>query len=266
LILDSEEVNRREPLPGRNMHRLANALMDAGADVNAEMDYPPPAMRLARLSMFNLTGATPFFLAAAAQDLEAMDMMLVREGVETLIETSINEETYYEQMKVKADDNEIQANATTFLVAVGLGRKSDFSPDEEARAIQAAERLIVRGADINGATATGWAPMHAAAYIGAESIIRFLADNGADINVMTGCGQTPMSLALGTDVSGLLDRTVPQVETAELLLELGAGNVSDDKAVGDCVLGRGGLEADMAQNQLVKDRIAEVERKLQSRQ
>ena len=32
------------------------------------------------------------------------------------------------------------------------------------------------------------------------------------------------------------------------------------------VLGRGGLEADLAQNELVKDRIAEVERKLQSRQ
>ena len=195
-----------------------------------------------------------------------MDMMLVREGVETLIATSINEDIYYEQMRVKADDNEIQANATTFMVAVGLGRKSDFSPDEEARAIQAAERLITRGADINEATASGWTPMHAAAYIGAESMIGFLVANGADINAMTGCGQTPMSLALGIDVAGLLDRTVPQVETAELLFELGASNVSGDKAVGDCVLGRGGLEADLAQNELVKDRIAEVERKLQSRQ
>ncbi len=266
LIIEGDEVDRREPLPGRNMHELANALLDAGADVNAEMKYPPPYLRLARLSMFNMTGATPFFLAAAAQDLGAMDMMLVREGVETLIATSINEDIYYEQMRVKADDNEIQANATTFMVAVGLGRKSDFSPDEEARAIQAAERLITRGADINEATASGWTPMHAAAYIGAESMIGFLVANGADINAMTGCGQTPMSLALGIDVAGLLDRTVPQVETAELLFELGASNVSGDKSVGDCVLGRGGLEADLAQNELVKDRIAEVERKLQSRQ
>ncbi len=266
LILEGEEVDPREPLPGRNMHELANALLDAGADVNAAMNYPPPYLRLARLSMFNMTGATPFFLAAAAQDLNAMDMMLVREDVETLIETSINEDIYYEQMKVKADDNEILANATTFMVAVGLGRKSDFSPDEEARAIQAAKRLIARGADINEATASGWTPMHAAAYIGAESMIGFLAANGGDINAMTGCGQTPMSLALGLDVAGLLDRTVPQVETAELLLELGATKVSGDKAVGDCVLGRGGLEADLAQNALVKDRIAEVERKLESRQ
>ena len=266
LILEGEEVDPREPLPGSNMHELANALLDAGADVNAAMNYPPPYLRLARLSMFNMTGATPFFLAAAAQDLNAMDMMLVREDVETLIETSINEDIYYEQMKVKADDNEILANATTFMVAVGLGRKSDFSPDEEARAIQAAERLIARGADINEATASGWTPMHAAAYIGAESMIGFLAANGGDINAMTGCGQTPMSLALGLDVAGLLDRTVPQVETAELLFELGATKVSGDKAVGDCVLGRGGLEADLAQNALVKDRIAEVERKLESRQ
>jgi len=269
LILEEDEGDSRdprEPLPGRNMHRLADALLAAGADSNAAMIYPPPHLRLARLSMFNMTGATPFFLAAAAQDIGAMDMMLLREDVETLTGTSINEDIFYTQMKVKADDNEIQANATTFMVAIGLGRKSDFSPDEEARAIQAAETLIARGADVNEATATGWTPMHAAAYIGAESLINFLVANGADINVMTGCGQTPMSLALGTSVAGLLDRTVPQVETAELLFDLGAANLSADRAIGECVLGRGGLEADLAQNELVKDRVAEVERKMQARQ
>jgi ankyrin repeat protein len=266
LYLIDEEIDPREPLPGRNMHRLADALLAEGADSNAAMNYPPPHLRLARLSMFNMTGATPFFLAAAAQDIGAMDMMLIREDVETLTGTSINEDIFYTQMKVKADDNEIQANATTFMVAIGLGRKSDFSPDEEARAIQAAETLIARGADVNEATATGWTPMHAAAYIGAESLINFLVANGADINVMTGCGQTPMSLALGTNVAGLLDRTVPQVETAELLFDLGAAKLSADRAIGECVLGRGGLEADLAQNALVKDRVAEVERKLQARQ
>ena len=40
-----------------------------------------------------------------------------------------------------------------------------------------------------------------------------------NVNVMTACGQTPMTLALGTSVAGLFDRTVPQVETAELLLD-----------------------------------------------
>ncbi len=262
LILGEEPTNRREPLPGRNMHVLAEALLDAGADPNAAMDYPPPHVRLERLSMFNLTGATPFFLAAAAQDVEALDMMLVREGVEPLVETSVNEDIFYAQMENMADDNEIQGNATTLLVALGLGRKSDMSPDEEQRAIQAAEKLIARGADVNETTATGWAPVHAAAYIGAESIIEFLAANGADINVMTACGQTPMSLALGTSVAGLLDRTVPQVDTAERLLELGARNVSPDEAVGQCVLGRGGLEADRAQNALVQARIEEVLKKL----
>ena len=266
LILGEEATNLREPMQGRNMHRLAEALLDKGADPNAAMEYPPPHLRLARLSRFNLTGATPFFLAAAAQDVDATDMMLLREDVVPLIETIINEENFYKQTRATADDNEIIGNATSLMVALGMGRKSDFSPQDEERALQVAEKLIARGADVNYATATGWTPMHAAAYIGANGLIEFLALNGAAVNVMTGCGQTPMTLALGTSVAGLPDRPVPQVETAELLLELGAVYLSDEEATGTCVLGRGGLDADVANNELVKDRIAEVERKLQARQ
>lgn len=263
LTLGEEASNQREPMPGRNLHRLAEALLQNGADPNAKMKFPPPQLRLARLSRFNLTGATPFFLAAAAQDIAAMDMMLQREDVAPLVETSINENVFYKQTEVKADDNEILGNATSLMVALGMGRKSDFSPDEEERAMQAAERLILRGGDVNDATATGWTPMHAAAYIGADSLIEFLVENGADVNVMTACGQTPITIALGTSVAGLPDRPVPQVETAELLLELGAANVSADNAVGDCVQGRGGLEADLANSELVQARIAEVQRRLQ---
>ncbi len=266
LFLGEEATNLREPMQGRNMHRLAEALLNKGADPNAAMQYPPPHLRLARLSRLNLTGATPFFLAAAAQDIEATEMMLTREDVVPLIETSVNEENVYKQSRAAADDNEIIGNATSLMVALGMGRKSDFSPQEEEQAIQVAEKLIARGADVNQASATGWTPMHAAAYIGANGLIEYLGSKGAAVNVMTGCGQTPMTLALGTNVAGLPDRPVPQVETAELLLELGATHLADDAAAGICILGRGGLAADVANNELVKERIAEVERKLQARQ
>jgi ankyrin repeat protein len=265
LYVEDEEVDPREPLPGRTMHRLVEALLDAGADPNARMKFPPAHLRLARLSMLNLTGATPFFLAAAAQDVEAMDVMLAREDVNPLITTSINENIFFDQMEVYADDNQILGNASSLMVAVGMGRKSDFSADEEQRAIEAAEELIHLGADVNEATASGWTPLHAAAYIGANKMIEFLVANGAEINVMNACGQTPISLALGTSVAGLLDRTVPQVDTAELILELGAANVSSDKSIGRCVLGRGGLEADVAQNELVQSRVESIIRRLDAR-
>lgn len=265
LVINRGEIDPREPLPGRNMHRLARSLLDEGADPNAAMKFPPPHLRLARLSMFNLTGATPFFLAAASQDVVAMEMMLQREGVDSTVKTSLNEDIVDEQMRIHADDNQILGNATLFMAAVGMGRKSDFSPAEEQRAIAAAEKLILRGADVNAVTATGWTALHAAAYIGANTLIRFLVDNGAQIDVTNGCGQTPISLALGTSVDGLLDRTVPQVETAELLLELGAGSSKPAGLVGRCVLGRGGLEADSSQNELVRDRVEEVQKKLEKR-
>src|SRR5690606_3402303 len=109
------------------------------------------------------------------------------------------------------------------MVAVGMGRINDFSQIEEEEAVKIAQRLIELGADVNEATSTGWTPIHAAAYIGANRVIRLLAEKGADLDVPNGCGQTPIDLAVGRKVIGLIDRTEPHIETAELLLELGVG-------------------------------------------
>ncbi len=46
IVEPAQRFNRYDVLPGNNMHELADALLAAGADVNAAMKYPPPRLRL----------------------------------------------------------------------------------------------------------------------------------------------------------------------------------------------------------------------------
>ena len=233
-------------LPGHTMPKLAKALLERGADPNAQLDIPPSRLRLLRKPTVNLTGATPFFLAAAAADLGSM-RMLVEAGAEPLMWTALNEEETFREGY--SDENQIHGDATPLMVAVGMGwfgcrrcRSHDFTEPAEERALEAAKALMKMGADVNEANATGWTPLHAAAFAGANKLVEFLVDNGAKVDVQNGCGQTPLSLAMGRDFRGLLDPFDPHEETAELLRKLGAGTTPLSGPVGRCVLGRFNLE------------------------
>ena len=231
------------PLPGNNMHELAEALLAKGADVNAQMKYSPPRLRLDSLTWLNLEGATPFMLASAALDNSGMELLL-EHGANPYVKTEVDHTIFQEQTKSYADDNQILGNGTPLMVAAGLGKKNDFTSLEERQAIGAVKRLIELGADINDTTATGWTALHAAAFIGADNLIKFLVDEGANINAVNGCGRTPWSLASGENVFGLLDRTSPRESTMDVLESLG-GDRGNSQAVGTCILGRGGLEVDV---------------------
>jgi len=232
-------------LPGNNMHDLAEALLARGADVNAKMKYPPPLLRLDSTPLLNLTGATPFMLASASLNYSSMEMLL-EHGADPLIKTDINNTAFIKQTSTHGDDNQILGNGTPLMVTMGMGKKNDFSPEEELIAIQAASRMIKLGADVNETTATGWTALHAATFRGANKIIAFLVENGADINVKNGCGVSPLGLATGDSIVGILYRLRPRQPTIDLLVSLGA---DDDKAtgppVGTCILGKGGIEADI---------------------
>ncbi|MGK0297144.1 MAG: ankyrin repeat protein [Gammaproteobacteria bacterium] len=232
------------PLPGNNMHDLAEALLARGADVNAEMKYPPPRLRMDNLTWLNLTGATPFLLASAALDSSGMELLL-EHGANPLIKTDVNHAIFMNQTKSYADDNQILGNGTALMVASGLGKKNDLTPQDERRAIEAAKRLIEMGADVNETSATGWTPLHAAAFIGSDNLIKFLVSEGANINAVNGCGRTAWSLASGENVFGLLDRTSPRESTMQVLESLGAKTSATTDPVGTCILGRGGLEVDV---------------------
>jgi cytohesin len=248
---------------GHNMLDLAEALLARRADPNAKMNYPPPYMRL-EYSWLNLSGATPLFLAAASQDQIAIEMML-EEGADPLIETAINEEAFYSETKYSANYNQVVGNATLLMAAAGISRRHAFSKSEQERAVKIVSRLIDLGADVNATNATGWTALHSAAFIGANNLVRLLVKRGAHINVSNGCGQTPISLALATNQEGLPDRAVPRAETAELLLQLGAGDSPPSDPVGECVLGRGGLEADVDELALIQGRVQAVIEKLEQK-
>ncbi len=243
-----------DPLYGGNMYDLARALLAAGADPDVGMKHPPARLRIERLPYFNLSGLTPFMLAVAALDQTAMDMLLETE-VDALVETRPDEEVLNKQINKTADDNQFMSDATSLMVAVGMGRRNDFSPEEEELALNTAEKLIGLGADVNETNAVGWTPLHVAAFLGANRIVEFLVENGAELEVQNGCGQTPLSLAVGRNQRGLIRRTVPHIKTAELLMDLGAGEVKPSDPVGLCVLGRGGLEFDDFQRDRVETEI-----------
>ena len=231
--------NRDEILPGRDMINLTKALLAHGADPNAPMLRPPARLRLRRKPLLNLTGATPFMLAAASNDMVAM-RTLVEGRAKTAVITTVDPVEF--NKTGFGDDNQIQGNGTPLMVAIGLGRENDFGKAQEQRAVEVAKVLLGLGANVNDATETGWTAMHAAAFLGADAIIEFLVQNGANVNVVNGCGQTPLTLSEGTSARGLLQRVTPHPKTSELLRKLGAIDNPPAKPVGRCIEGRFGLD------------------------
>lgn len=254
LYIVEPKGNPNDPLYGSNMLVLAKALLEAGADPDLPMKYPPARLRMDRLPYFNLTGTTPFMLAVAALDTDAMNMLLETE-VDALVKTEANSDIFSNQTKNFADDNQFQGNATSLMVASGMGRNNDYSPDEEVSALEVVKKLLEFGADVNETNTVGWTALHAASFLGADKIVAYLIENGADIEAQNGCKQTPLSLAVGRNQTGLIRRTVPHMTTANLLMDLGAAESEPSPLVGQCVFGRGGLEFDDFQRDQVESVI-----------
>ncbi len=239
-----------EPLPGRNMLKLAEALLTRGVDPNARMKHPPPRFRIypSENSRFSTFGATPFLLAAAAMDITAVDLLL-EHGADPMMGTEINEkllamqvEPYDPENRVnpEAEDNHIIGTATPLMVAMGMGRFSELSLEEEERALDIAEKLLSLGVDINATSVSGWTALHGAVVLGANNLIEFLAKNGADLDVQTGCGLTPLDLAKGEKSLGLMDVPKFNESTTKLLISLGAKMDLPLNPVGECILGTDG--------------------------
>jgi ankyrin repeat protein len=226
-------------MDGGNMPRLARALIARGADVNARIGLPPARLRRGGRAYVSIEGATPFVLAAAAGDIPAMKL-LTEAGADRALGTRVNEQEI--PVGEYSDDAQFQGSATALLAAAGIGRSRARTGAEAARALETVKTLVEMGADVNQVNETGWTALHAAAYIGSDGILEYLAQKGARLDVRNGCGQTPLTLANGTNARGLIQIPRERKSTTELLKRLGASEKPAGKPVGRCVEGRYGIE------------------------
>ena len=182
--------------------RMIQKLLARGADVNARLGTGPP--RFGHTFLGNrflgggsLVGATPFLVAAMAGDAEVM-RLLVTHGADPRLTT---------------DDE-----TTPLMVAAGLAAAEDETLVPESSRLDAAKLCVELDVNVDAANRSSSTALHAAAYLGFDTIVQLLADEGANVNPVNRQGETPLRIADGFFNQG---RIYVQPSTAELLRSLG---------------------------------------------
>ncbi len=212
---------------------LLQALLDAGADPNVRLNTHLWYWEFGLTKMgINLEGATPFYRAAFAQDIEAMKM-LAAHGADPDIPTrwpAIGMRERRQQDGRQQEDSglpwipEDSYNAYPVHAAAGggwqgLGAFSVRSvPDNFLNAVK--YLVDEHGADVNLPDSWLYRPLHYAAARGDNELIMYLVEQGADVSAITRLGQSTADMARGGR-SGFFVR-VAYPETEELLVSLGS--------------------------------------------
>jgi ankyrin repeat protein len=178
---------------GRNLLELAKALLAHGANPNPRL-------------VKGDAGATPFYLAAAAGNVNVM-RALAAGGADPLIPTT--------------------DNTNALMVAAGVGRFESRTDAQNRSALEAVKLAAELGSDVNAAGENQWTALHGAAYTGSDAILQFLVEKGARMDVMDAFGQTPLSIAEAVVTKGLGENADVRPRrwrdsTVNLLLKLGA--------------------------------------------
>ena len=189
--------------------RLLAALLDAGAD---------PTARIARRLWFSPTshnrlwinpaGATPFWRAAQASDVESMRLLLA----------------------AGADPDLSTFDGTTpLMVAAGIGWRGNFSQNAPDSWMTAVHFLTEIGADVKAVDADGYTALHGAAALGNDEMVEFLVARGATVDAINEAGNSPADMAFGPSRF-----FIPKPDTADLLVGLGSSfqnNCRSDQCV-----------------------------------
>ena len=211
--------------------QVLTALLKAGADPNMRLKTHINYLVWSGQLGLDITGATPFWRAAYAQDLEAMKL-LVQYGADTNIPTKWPEmgmRVARQQDGRIMDDSGIpraegSPNMYPIHAAAGGGwlGLGSWQVNAVPNNFLAATKWLVeeQGADVNLADSWGYTPVMYAAVRGGNDLIQYLVSKGADVKASSVLGQSAADLARGGR-AGYFER-VAYPETAELLRSLGS--------------------------------------------
>jgi ankyrin repeat protein len=211
---------------------LMKALLEKGADPNARLK------RKVWYSGYNFdlsgvdeTGATPFWRAAYASDVDAM-RLLVAHGADP------NLRTQRAAGRVRTGDGQREAKdvsglppvpvggpaVTPLQAAAGVGYGEGFAANSHHHApggMLAAVKYLVEElhADVNAGDHEGNTALHHAAARGDDEMILYLVSQGADVKAVNREGKSTADMA-----NGPVQRVEPFPKTIALLEKLGAKN------------------------------------------
>lgn len=212
---------------------LMEMLIAKGADVNARLKMKVWYSGYNfDLSGVDEIGATPFWRAAYAADVDAMKL-LVANGADPVIptmrpagrpQTGDSDRTNIQDVSGIPPVPVGGPGVTPLQAASGVGYAEGFAANSHRYSpggmLPAVKYLVEElGADVNTRDHEGNTALHHAASRGDVEMILYLVSKGADVKAVNREGQTTADMA-----NGPVQRTQPYPEALELLVKLGARN------------------------------------------
>ncbi len=213
---------------------LLQAVLDAGADTNVRLTKHLWHMSYNfHLLGVDTKGATPFWRAAYATDVEAL-RLLVAHGADPNVPTQVvpKRRRYADS---GGEDGELDPSGlppvplngpAVFPIhaASGVGYGQGYAGNSHRHVPDgwlSTVRYLVEelGADVNTRDHDGYVPLHHAAARGDNGLIGYLLDHGADPTLISRRGQTTVDMA-----NGPVQRIQPFPDTIALLEGVGAEN------------------------------------------
>ena len=212
---------------------LMTAFLEKGADPNVRVNRKVWYSGYnSDLSGIDEIGATPFWRAAYASDVDAMKLLVAR-GADPFIPTMkpAGRPRFTDGAREPPKDvSGLPAvpvggpSITALHAATGVGYAEGFAANSHrihpAGWMPAVKFLVEEiGADVNARDHDGNTALHHAAARGDNEMILYLVSKGADPKAVNREGQTTADMA-----NGPVQRTQPYPETVALLMKLGSKN------------------------------------------